>query len=214
MIDNLKLLRQITKDFNEVKILISEHKSISKQLRKVDRKLQTIESKYKFLTDIVSVDGKDAIIEKSAKLLFKSAGFKQVRHLVNVRPKREDLQIWCDDCLILVECKGTYRSVPDDKELSQIKKYIDHRSNIIKSKIPVFGLTVINHDNSKLYQKRNKNPFDKSKQEYAIASQYGIVTTTELLEGFVLLKNNIITFDTFKQKLKQFGVINFGDRVS
>ena len=213
MTDNLKLLRQIIKDFNEVKELIAEHKSISIKLRKVDKKLKTLETKYKFLTDLISVDGKDTLIEKAAKSLFKSAGFEQVRHLVNVRPKREDLQIWCNDCLILVECKGTYRSVPDDKELSQIKKYIDHRTNIVKSTIPVFGLTVINHDNSKLYHNRNKNPFDKSKHEYAIASQYGIITTVDLVRGFLLLKNNIITFDTFKQTIKQFGIIKFGDRV-
>jgi hypothetical protein len=212
MSDHLKLLRHITKDFDDVKNLIAEHKAIAKQLRTVDRKLKTAEAKYKFLTDIISVGGQDTVVEKSAKLLFKSAGFKEVRHLVNVRPKREDLQIWCDDCLILAECKGTKYSVPPDAELNQIKKYIDHRANIIKSKLPVFGLTIINHDNSKLYHNRNRNPIDKNKHEYAVASQYGIITTVDLVRGFLFLKNNNITFDTFKQTIKQFGVIKFGDR--
>lgn len=212
MNDNLKLLRHITKDFDDVKHLIATHKDLSKQLRTVDRKLKTIEAKYKFLADIISVGGNDTAIEKSAKLLLKSAGFNHVRHLVNVRPKREDLQIWCNDCLILIECKGTKNSIPPDHELSQIKKYIDHRANIIKSNLPVFGLTIINHDNSKQFHNRNKNPIDKSKHEYAIAGGYGIITTIELVRGFLLLKNNNITFDTFKQIIIKHGNIKFGDR--
>lgn len=67
MSDNLKLLRHITKDFDDVKHLIATHKELSKQLRTVDRKLKTIEAKYKFLVDIISVGGNDTIIEKSAK---------------------------------------------------------------------------------------------------------------------------------------------------
>ena len=135
-----------------------------------------------------------------------------MRHLVNVRLRREDLQIWCDDCLILVECKGIEQSTPRDHKVSQIKKYIDHRLNIVKSKLPVFGLTVINHNNTKVWHNRNRNPIDNIKHEYAIASGYGIITTIELLNGFWQLKNNIITFDTFKNKIKQPGYLTFGDR--
>lgn len=210
MTERLKQLRLLTKSFNEVQQLIAEHNALKKQIRAVDRKLKTIETKYSFLNDITSIDGKDTVIEIAAKQLFKSAGFTQVRHLQNARPKHEDLQIWCDDCLILIECKGTNRSVPDDKVLGQVKKYIDHRANIIKSKLPVFGLTVINHDNSKSIDNRNMKPIDKNKNEYAKAGQYGIITTIELVKGFVLLKNNDITFEQFKNKIKQYGLITFG----
>ena len=213
MNENLKLLRYITKDFDDVKNLIETHKALSQQLRRVDRKLKSIETKYKFLTDIISVGGNDTTIEKSAKLLLKNAGFKEVRHLVNVRPKREDLQIWCNDCIILAECKGTKNAVPPDHELSQIKKYIDHRVNIAKSKLPVYGLTIINHDNSKQFHNRNKNPIDKSKHEYAVASGYGVITTVELVHGFLLLKNNQVTFDLFKQTIIKHGNIKFDGRV-
>ena len=105
MTEKLKHLRQITKDFEEVQTLTAEHRILKKQIRTVDRKLKTIETKYGFLSDIVSIGGHNTVIEVAAKKLFKNAGFTDVRHLVNVRPKREDLQIWCDDCIIIVECK-------------------------------------------------------------------------------------------------------------
>ena len=209
MENNLKLLQQFTKNFDEVKQLLDEHKTISKQIRTVERKLKTVEAKYKFLTDLISKGGTGKTIEKASKLLFKSAGFDHVRHLTKVRPEREDLQIWCDDCLILVECKGIKSSVPPDHEISQIKKYIDHRKNIVKSQLPVFGLTILNHDNSKDWDNRNPNPVDNQKNEYAMASEYGIVTTLDLVQGFILLKNKGITFEQFKNLIKRQGLIKF-----
>lgn len=210
MTERLKQLRLLTKGFNEVQQLIADHNALKKQIRAVDRKLTTIESKYGFLNDITSIDGKDIVIEIAAKQLFKSAGFRQVRHLQNARPKREDLQIWCDDCIILAECKGSKYSVPSDNEIGQVLKYINFRKNTLKSELPVFGLTIINHDNSKPIDKRNKKPIDKNKDEYAKAGQYGIITTIELAKGFVMLKNNNITFEQFKNTIKQHGLITFG----
>lgn len=210
MTERLKQLHQVTKGFNEVKQLLIERNAVKKQLRTIDRKLKTIETKYSFLNDITSIDGKDTVIVIAAKRLFKSAGFTDVRHLQNLRPKREDLQIWCNDCIIIAECKGSKHSVPSDNEVGQVLKYINFRKNNLKSKLPVFGLTIINHDNSKTIDKRNKKPIDKNKDEYAKAGQYGIVTTIELVKGFVLLKNNDITFEQFKNTIKQFGLITFG----
>jgi hypothetical protein len=210
MSDSAKhLLRQITKDFKDVRQLVDKHNELKKQIRTIDRKLKTIETKYSFLTDIISVDGNDRIIEVAAKKLLKNAGFTDVRRLENVRPKREDLQIWCSDCIILAECKGTKHSVPKDNEIGQVKKYVDYRKNKIISQLPVFGITIINHDNSKSFNHRNKNPIDKYKHEYAVSGQYGIITSIELVNGFLKLKNNIISFDDFKNKIKQFGLITF-----
>lgn len=210
MTERLKHLRQITKDFEEVQTLTAEHRILKKQIRTVDRKLKTIEAKYSFLNDITSIDGKDIVIEIAAKQLLKSAGFTQVRHLRYARPKCEDLQIWCDDCIIIVECKGSKYSVPSDNEIGQVLKYINFRKNNLKSELPVFGCTIINHDNSKPIDKRNKTPIDKNKNEYAKAGQYGIITTIELVKGFVMLKNNDMTFENFKNTIKQYGLIQFG----
>lgn len=210
MTERLKQQHHLTHGFNDLQQLIDNHNAIKKKLRANGRRLKTLEIKYSFLNDITSVGGHDTLIETATKRLFKEAGFVDVRHLQNAKPKREDLQIWCKDSLILVECKGTYRQIPDDKELGQVKKYIDHRTNIIKSKLPVFGLTVINHDNRKQASKRNKRPIDKCKEDYAKAGQYGILTTIELVKGFVLLKNSKITFQQFKDTIKQCGLITFG----
>ncbi len=212
MKENIRQVRNWTKSFKEVQKLLSDHNSLKKQLHSIDRRLKTIEAKHSFLDNITSKNGSGTAIEIATKLLFKSAGFNDVRHLKKVKPLREDLQIWCDDCLILIECKGTIHSIPSDDLLGPIKKYIDHRVNIVKSKLPVFGLTVLNNDNSKNIDKRNKNSIDKHKAEYAEASKYGIITTIELVNGFLLLKNNIITFEQFKNTIKQFGLIKFGVR--
>lgn len=207
-----KSVRQLTSRFRETKELIAEHNILKRQLKKIDRKLLTLENKYKFLSDIVSIGGHDTVIELATKKLLKSAGFREVKHLKNVRPKREDLQVWCEDCLILIECKGTYKTVPPDHEVGQIKKYIDHRKNIVRSTLPVYGLTVINHDFNKPHDKRNTNPFGKYKNEYALGSSYGMITTSELLNGFILLKNGDIDFETFKRFLLKTGEIKFSGR--
>lgn len=120
------------------------------------------------------------------------------------------MQVWCDNCLILIECKGTKKAVLSDDLITPIKKYIDHRINIIKSKLPVYGLTVLNNDNSKNIDTRNKNSIDKQKAEYAEAGKYGIITSIELVKGFLLLKNDIITFEHFKNTIQQNGLITFG----
>ncbi len=123
-------IRDRTKSFKHVQELLIDEKNIKKQLRSISRRLKTIELKHSFLNDITSVNGKSTLIEIAAKRLFKSAGFGDVRHLQNVRPKREDLQIWCDDCVILVECKGSKNTIPQDNEIGQIKKYIDNQPEL------------------------------------------------------------------------------------
>ena len=209
MTDKLEYLRKITKDFEEVKELIAEHRILKKEIRKVDRKLITIETKYDFLAEIVSIDGNSTTIEIATKKLFKNAGFTEVRYLVNPRQKREDLQIWCEDCIIIVECKGLKAIHPSLDEICAVKKYIDFRKNKILSHLPIFGLTVINHDNSKHFQQRIKNPIDTFKIEYVIAQKFSVILTTELVKGFLLLKNKIITFEYFKNKIKQHGLVTF-----
>ena len=42
-----------------------------------------------------------------------------------------------------------------------------------------------------------------------IAGQYGILTTIELTKGFLLLKNSNITFEQFKNTIKQYVLITF-----
>jgi hypothetical protein len=209
MTDKLKYLRNITKDFEEVKTLIEEHNVLKKKIRNVDRKLKTVETKYEFLSDIVSIGGHDTIIESAAKKLFKNIGFSDVRHLVKARPKREDLQVWCDDCIIIVECKGTKSEHPPNDEIGAVKKYVEYRKSKLQSLLPIFGLTIINHDNRKHFQKRILNPLDTYKIEYVIAQQFSVILTTELVKGFLLVKNNIISFEQFKNKIKQHGLITF-----
>lgn len=212
MKENIRQLHEWTKSFKEVQELLTEHNLLKRKIHSIDRRLKTIELKYSFLNDITSIDGTGVLIEIAVKRLFKSAGFVDVRHLRNPKPLREDLQIWCDDCIILVECKGTKHSVPSDDLITPIKKYIDHRANIVKCKLPVFGLTIINLDNSKHIDKRNKNPIDKNKAEYAEAGKYGVVTSIELAGGFLLLKNNDITFEQFKNTIRRHGLVSFGVR--
>lgn len=195
------------KEFSDIK---SDYDCAKKSLVSSKRKLRTLEQRYKFLYDIISERGTGDILELGCKRLFNLAGFNDVRHLRKVKPEREDLQIWLDDMLILVECKGIGSHMPNDADLNQIVRYVNYKAT--NSLLPVKGIVIFNHDLKKPIDKRNKTPIDKMKEEYAKTSGYGVIHVSQLINGFIQLKNNQINLVQFKDTLLTTGIVKFGDQ--
>lgn len=131
------VLFQITNELPEIIFLKQEYKKAKSQLVRVQRKIISTSKKFKFLSDIVGRNGFGATLELGCLKLFKEIGFEDVKKLKQRNPAREDLQIWCPDCLIVIECKGSKNMEPPDAELNQIKRYIDYRENTIKARYPL-----------------------------------------------------------------------------
>lgn len=176
--------RKVTKDLIEVQDLIKKHTEIKKSLAKTKRKLKSTITKYSFLDIITKINSKDMFLETAVKQLFNNIGL-DTKHLINQKPKREDLQIWFDDCVILVECKGVKASNPRYDEVGAVKKYVDYRKKFENWNLPVHGLLVINHDNERNVEMRTKKPLDKLKTDYILAQDFGVITTYELVKGFI-----------------------------
>jgi hypothetical protein len=205
-----KLLKHFIKDFAETKPLISEFEKANKKLRTAKRRLKTVEIKYTFLFDIVAPYSNDNFLANAAKRLFKSTGFKKVVHFKSERlkPKREDLQLWTDTELFVIEIKGLSTPHPPKSALIQVLPYIRENELHIKDR-NIYGFTVINHDNKNRPQDRQRNFKDAEKERDAVNCGYGFISTMDLLIGFTYLKQGKIDFETFKNTLKNKGLITY-----
>src|ERR1017187_9973381 len=117
---------KITRDFTEVKSLLSEHKVAQKTMRICDRRLKSIDNKYKFLVNLIAIGSNDTLLVTAIKLLLKDAGFKEVKHFKDKRQKtkREDLQAWSDNDVFIIEVKGISRQNPSKSEVIQVLPYL------------------------------------------------------------------------------------------
>lgn len=201
---------KLTKIFPDVAEAIERVNSAKKDLNRTTRKVRTLKTKYQFLQDLVDIKTHDDLLDNALKKFFKELGYKDVRK-VGKRYKREDVQIWTDNKLIVIEAKGITRSTPKDHECEQIAKYMRLRKMKIADR-QVFGLFVVNHDNQKHHAKRNPTPFDQQKVEYAEAGEYGLTTTIELLKAFCQIKTERLTIEEFENKICTKGLIRFESR--
>ena len=210
---DLKILRQFTKGFLDVKPILTEHRKALAKVRSLDRRLKTIETKYKFIPEVIGINARDSFLVNAVKRLFKQAGFKKVVHFKNekLNPKREDLQLWTEDELFIVEVKGVSKSSPQKHDLMQVLPYFRENENRVKDH-KVFGLIIINHDNKKPFKYRSSTFKDAEKHRDAVLCNYGFISTIDLIWGFLLLKTGKMTFEEFKEKLKQFGLITYDSK--
>lgn len=80
-----------------------------------------------------------------------------------------------------------------------------------KPGVTIRGLFIINHDFEKPdIEKRNKRPFDNTRENDAKNDGYGIASAIEMLEGYILLKSGKITLEQFARKVfLTAGIISF-----
>lgn len=195
----------LTKEFIDISVLLKEQKTIKTKLNRVLRKLNTLDSKYSFIKEIIGVNVDGEKLENSIKKYFKEIGFKDVRKVGNSFGK-DDIQIYLDNELIISEATGIKGIHTKDSKTRQITKHLELKRNNGEK---VFGIFIVNHDKETYYTERNTNPFSKDQINYAIVGKYSLVTTLELLRGFIKVKTNELTLEQYKVKLCSFGMVEF-----
>jgi hypothetical protein len=194
-----KHLREITIAFPDVKKLLQQRSVILKNLNRVRRKLKTQQGKYSFLIDLVGIDSSDTRLDNAIVKYFKSLGFPNIK-AVNKKSSDEDIQLFVDNRLIIIEATGSANPTAKDLKVFQIIKHVPDRKTQYPN-LKVVPTFIINQDNEKDFWLRNKPPFDKRQIHLAKSNGMTITTTVDLLMAFVQIKEEKISPEEFIDKL-------------
>ena len=186
------------------KLFISEIKDSHDRLREFKRllnrersKLNVLYKKYCFIDEIVNPKVDDIELELFILDLFKNLG------LICKRPRKKadfDLTVEYNSQIVGIEVKND-RHVKEN-ELFQAKKYAG-RYQMENNKI-LHPLVIWNNTKANIC-------FDINRINDALANNYGIMTTTELLKGYLLIKSNKMSFGMFYEKILRTGLIKFSN---
>lgn len=210
---DLKFLKSFTKDFEEVRPALIAHKEAHKKLRSIERRLDTFDAKYNFILDVIGVDSSGNQLVEGVKKLFKAAGFKKVVHFKSprIKPQREDLQLWSDKELFIIEVKGIKNINPANSDLMQVLPYLAAQKIRMPDK-DIYGLSIINHDNKNHVLNRPLTFKDEIKEQDAKNLKFGFISTKDLVRGFWFLKTGQIDFEKFINSLKKYGLITYDSK--
>jgi len=200
-----KELKNITSSFNDIKIIIDQHNELLKQTSRVRRRLKTLLNDYSFLSDLVSINATDTILDNALRIFFNKLGYDKVE-CVGKKFKEEDVRLWLNDKLIIFEVTGSKNDIPTDDKTFQIIKHRPVRQ-LKYPNLKVFACFVINHDNKKPFGQRKHDPFDKRLEKLALANNVCICTTTDLVNAFSNYKKGLITQDELIENLCSPGIL-------
>lgn len=195
---------KITRLFKEVDNLVLQKQKLRRQINSVSRKLKGLRKKYSFLSIIINRGVTGELLEENIKRYFKELGFATVNK-VGKHLKKEDIRIIKDDKIIIIEVTGSSKKIQKDDKTRQITKHLSVRKHNNENAFAVF---VVNHDNKNSFKYR-KEAFNKEQINYAVAGGYSLVSTIELVRGFIKVKTNKMSLMEFEQKLCSFGEVKF-----
>jgi len=203
----LSIIDTVSK-FSEVETLVSQKNDLTRKLKRVRRKLSTYKTKYAFLKALVEAKTSDEL-ESATKDYFKEVGYEKV-HWTGKDTEREDVQVWYRKKVYIIECKGHTKGNAKREDIDQLS----WRSVHCKGLPEFVGHTlkyimVMNNQSSFPLNKRDNNPLAIAIKTKLLADKNGLVTTKELVNGFIKLKRKEITFSQFDKKLNQIGLIEF-----
>ena len=196
-------LKKITSNFREIKPLINAQNDLVKQSNRIRRRLKTKLQNYKFLQNLVGVNASGSQLVNSVISLFKNLGFEKIEN-VDQKYRDEDIRLWHDDMLFIIEITGVDTPQPTDNKAHQISKHIPIRQMQYPD-YKVVGLFIVNHNNKKEYSKREKKPFSERLINIAEYHKYTLITTVDLLKAFVRINNNHLKVLDFIQALCKTG---------
>lgn len=193
--------------FPEGERLLLKKAELTKELKKVRRRLRTQKARYSFLKRMIETQD-STVLEIAIKDYFRSLGFKAV-HKGN-DTSREDVQVWVEGKVYILECKNHTTGNATREDISQLSH---RRANIhdlpeFEGKKLVF-IGVINNQCSRPLKNRDSNPLSTENEKTLKHDKNSIVTTKSLYDAFVAIKRNKLTLNGFENKLNQIGLIEF-----
>jgi|GEM_PF-3044067 len=184
----------------ELSVLLKDYKTKRSKAKSAWNKYQSKSAKYNFLNTIVKpkehssgIEGRkeDDDLEIAIKDLFNSIGIHSVRPTnkndFDVKSKFSELKLG-------IEVKNG--NLPAENDLFQAHKYAMRINRELEP--------LIIWNNSSTNQE-----FDSQRIKDAELSKYGLLTTKELLKGYIKLKSGNISFNQFIKQLKQSGLIKY-----
>jgi hypothetical protein len=195
-------------EFKEIISLLRQQK---RDIAATKRRLEKKNSKYIFLKQIFKFGSDGQFLERQIAELFKEIGYKNVNQ-INFPTDMPDIEITVAERLTCIEVKSSKRMHETENELLQVNKYKVRRQDDLPNLI-VKGILIFNNDNQQIdITLRDKNPFDANRERDAKLNGYSLISTTELTNGFILLKKNEISFEQFDKIIHRIGIVKFSKR--
>ncbi|NOZ47288.1 MAG: hypothetical protein GXO79_10990 [Chlorobi bacterium] len=193
----MKLDESILFEIPEIKKYSLEYRTTKRQLNRKRQKLLKLIEYYTFIEDIISNNIDDIELEFSVFRLFKSLGFK-----VSKPKSTRDIDVIVKTATNLIGIEVKNSSLPAENELFQAKKYTERHKDSGKLMHPII---VWNN------AKTNQN-FDSYRIKDAKLNYYGLLTTRELLKGFMKIKKGKLTIKNFTKIINSNGLIVFSNK--
>jgi hypothetical protein len=200
-----KYFIKITSRFKDVSELLIEIKKAKAVQNKLRRRLKTKILKYLFLKDIVDINCSAERLTKAVKKYLKEIGLEKV--ILKENSGEEDLQIWFEDRVILVEVTGTKSGTHKDSKTIQISKHIPVKRELYPD-LKVSGLFISNHNFDKPFNQRNENPFSSEQINFARTGSYTLATTIDLLALYGDYRRGKITTQEIINRFCNFGKLD------
>ncbi len=190
--------------------LLEKREQIERQylldIEKNSLAIQSAKEEYQFLRDLLLQTGEPLV--EAVALYFKWLGFDSVVNYDNEAEDvlEEDLQVQYGDKLLVVEIKGI-GGTSTDQACSQITKIKNRRMKQKKS-FEVYGLYVVNHERYKSPILRKNPPFTDHQLSDSVSDERGLITTYQLYQAYMLIRDGILNKEDVKEQLLAFGLVD------
>ena len=192
----------MTEEFNighikEFQKEIQEYRELKKLLKRKRTKINSLVEKYDFIKATQSIDINDFELEIKILELLKDIGYRTTKPSTT-----RDLDGYAEFNGETIGIEAKNSKGISENDMFQGLKY--------KGRKGLLGLNIrviIVWNNSK-----TNDTFDKERILDSEINDYGIITTDELVRGFIKVKNGNITIDTFHKLLTKSGLIKFSSK--
>jgi len=180
----------------EIKSINDEYRSLKREINRRRQKLKTLYAKHSFITEIIDPKVPDLQLEVSVKKLFSDLGY-----IAKQPETKQDLDVLIrfGKDIIGIEVKND-RHVRENELFQGIKYVGRHKRNGIE----MHPLMIWNNS-------KERHQFDDNRISDAENNKYGILTTEELLKGYLKVKQNKINLKLFNTIINQTGLIKFSN---
>lgn len=188
---------KIIDEIPEIKNARSNYHLLKRNLNKERRKIKSLYEKHFFVNMITAKDVDDYKLEDYILQLFQDLTYETRKPS---SPRDLDVIVRLNSRTIGIEVKNG--NLPNENEMFQARKYaIRYLKKTNKEMHPL-----IVWNNAKTGQE-----FDSLRIEDAQGNFYGIITTKELLKGYLKVKQKTINLHTFDNLINRTGLIKFSN---